>query len=128
MPVARERHRFNIGSSRDFAVGELKLVEVNKREIGVVRLQDHELRAVMNRCPHKGAPICRGIIGGVWGSTGPGNITLDKSRDVLVCPWHGFAFDLDTGEEVFWKRASRLRMYPIEEIQGEVFVTIPAVG
>ena len=125
MPVARERHRFNIGSSRDFVVGELKLVEVNKREIGVVRLQDGELRAVMNRCPHKGAPICRGIIGGAWDSTGPGNITLDKSRDVLVCPWHGFAFDLDTGKEVFWKRASRLRMYPIEEIQGEVFVTIP---
>jgi nitrite reductase (NADH) small subunit len=123
--VARERHRFNIGSSRDFVVGELKLVEVNKREIGVVRLQNGELRAVMNRCPHKGAPICRGIIGGAWDSNGPGEITLDMSRDVLVCPWHGFAFDLNTGKEVYWKRASRLRMYPIEEILGEVLVTIP---
>jgi 3-phenylpropionate/trans-cinnamate dioxygenase ferredoxin subunit len=123
--VARERHRFNIGSSRDFVIGELKLVEVNKREIGVVRLQNGELRAVMNRCPHKGAPICRGIIGGAWGSTGPGEITLDKSRDVLVCPWHGFAFDLSTGKEVYWKRASRLRMYAIEEILGEVLVTVP---
>jgi nitrite reductase (NADH) small subunit len=123
--VARDRHSFNIGSSRDFVVGELKLVEVNNREIGVVRLQNGELRAVMNRCPHKGAPICRGIIGGAWDSAGPGEITLDQSRDVLVCPWHGFAFDLNTGKETYWKRASRLRMYPIEEILGEVLVRIP---
>lgn len=123
--MVHERQRFKIGNSSDFVVGELKLVEVSKREIGVVRLHDGELRAVVNRCPHKGAPICRGIIGGAWDSTGPGNITLDNSRHVLVCPWHGFAFDLNTGKEVFRKRASRLRMYPIEDIQGEVFVTIP---
>jgi nitrite reductase/ring-hydroxylating ferredoxin subunit len=47
---------------------------------------------------------------------------VTKNGDVLVCPWHRFAFDLNTGKEVFWKRASS---YPTEEIQGEVFVTIP---
>ena len=51
-------------------------------------------------------------------------ITLDKSRDVLVCPWHGFAFDLSTGREVSWKRPASLRLYAVEEIQNEVFVTI----
>ena len=53
---------------------------------------------------------------------GPGDITLDKSREILVCPWHGFEFDLSTGKEVFWKRPASLRMYPIEDIDGEIFV------
>ena len=46
------------------------------------------------------------------------------SRDVLVCPWHSFQFDLNTGKEVFCKRPATLRMYPIEEIQSEVLVTV----
>ena len=41
-----------------------------------------------------------------------------------MCPWHGFAFDLSTGREVSWKRPASLRLYAVEEIQNEVFVTI----
>jgi 3-phenylpropionate/trans-cinnamate dioxygenase ferredoxin subunit len=122
--MAREKQHRNIGRSKDFPVGEMKLVELGGREIGVIRLHGGELRAVMNRCPHKGAPICRGIVGGVWDSTGPGELTLDNSRDVLVCPWHGFEFDLKTGREVCWKRPASLRMYPIEDADGEVVVSI----
>jgi nitrite reductase (NADH) small subunit len=122
--MAREKLRHKIGRSRDFAVGEMKLVELNGREVGVIRLHNGELRAVMNRCPHKGAPICRGIVGGVWDSTGPGQLTLDEGRDVLVCPWHGFAFDLKTGREVCWRRPANLRMYPIEDADGEVVVVL----
>jgi 3-phenylpropionate/trans-cinnamate dioxygenase ferredoxin subunit len=122
--MAREKQRFRVGSSSDFSIGKIRLVELNGREVGVVRLRSGELRALMNRCPHKGAPICKGIISGAWDSTGPGDITLDEGRDVLVCPWHGFEFNLDTGKEPFWKRPASLRMYPIEDINGEVFVTV----
>jgi nitrite reductase (NADH) small subunit len=122
--MAPERQRINIGPSHDFAAGEMKLVEIGGREFGIIRLQSGELRAVMNRCPHKGAPVCRGIVGGAWDSSGPGEITLDKSRDVLMCPWHGFQFDLNTGREVFWKKPASLRLYPVEEIQSEVFLVI----
>jgi nitrite reductase/ring-hydroxylating ferredoxin subunit len=122
--MARERQRFKVGCSGDLPVGQMKLVELNGREVGVIRLHSGELRAIMNRCPHKGAPICKGIVGGAWNSCGPGDITLDKSREVLVCPWHGFQFDLSTGKEVFWKRPASLKMYPIEDIDGEIVVTM----
>jgi nitrite reductase (NADH) small subunit len=122
--MAREKQRHKIGRSRDFSVGEMKLVVLNGREVGVIRLRNGELRAVMNRCPHKGAPVCRGIVGGVWESTGPGELTLDEGRDVLVCPWHGFEFDLRTGREVCWRRPASLRMYPIEDAHGEVIVVL----
>ena len=45
-------------------------------------------------------------------------------RCCLVCPWHGFEFDLKTGKEVFWNRPASLRMYATEEINGEVFVIV----
>jgi nitrite reductase (NADH) small subunit len=120
--MAGERQRFLIGKSGNFSIGEMTALEVNGREIGITRLRDGALRAVLNRCPHKGAPICRGLIAGVWESSFPGELELDESRSVLVCPWHGFAYDLRTGDELDWNRPSRLRLYPIEEVNGEVFV------
>ena len=102
----------------------MQVIALRGREIGVVRLHSGEIRAILNRCPHKGAPVGRGIVRAACDSSGPGQITFDKSREVLVCPWHGFEFDLRTGRESFWKRPASLRMYPVEEIQGEVFVII----
>jgi nitrite reductase/ring-hydroxylating ferredoxin subunit len=122
--MARERERLRIGKSVDFIVGTIKVLEVSGREIGVARLRNGELRGIMNRCPHKGAPICQGFISGVWDARGPGELAFDERLDVLVCPWHGFQYDLGTGTEVCWKRASRLRMYTIEETDGEVFAFV----
>lgn len=34
------------------------------------------------RCPHSGGPLNEGIV---------------NTHDQIVCPWHRFAFDLDTG-------------------------------
>ena len=103
----------------------MKLIQVAGREIGVIRLSSGRLRAVINRCPHKGAPICRGVIGGVWGwLVGPGQLSFDDGHDVLVCPWHGFEFSLETGKELFWHKPSWLRMYEVVEADGEVMVAI----
>jgi nitrite reductase/ring-hydroxylating ferredoxin subunit len=70
------------------------IVRVGGREIGVVAANG-ELRAIRNRCPHHGAPLCLGTVrqreGGLPGSYTPSN------RTVLRCPWHGWEFDLDTG-------------------------------
>lgn len=122
--MVRDKQRHRIGRSQNFSVGAMTLVEVGNRKIGVIRLHGGELRAIMNRCPHKGAPICQGIVGGVWDSAGPGELTYDNARDILVCPWHGFEYDLKSGSEVRWQGASRLRTYAIEDIDGDVFVTL----
>jgi nitrite reductase (NADH) small subunit len=122
--LARERQQYRVGRSSEYNPGVMQLIRVAGREIGVIRLHSGKMRAVMNRCPHKGAPVCRGIVGGIWESSGPGELSFDGGRDVLVCPWHGFAFSLDTGKELFWPRPSSLRMYDIEEMHGEVVITL----
>ena len=85
---------------------------------------DGEFRAVRNACPHKGAPICRGIIGGTWPPSEPGELSYDRDGEVLVCPWHGYEYDLRTGTEMFQKTPTRLRLFPVTVRDGEVFVTV----
>ena len=46
-----------VGAAGSFPVGTFTLMEVAGQQIGVVQLNNGELRAVRNWCPHKGAPI-----------------------------------------------------------------------
>lgn len=122
MAQAGQQHR--VGRSEDFAIGEMKLFALQDREIGVIRLPSGDLRAINNRCPHKGAPICRGTVGGTWRSNGPGDLSFESRRVALACPWHGFEYDLETGTETCWRQPTRLRLYGIEEVDGDVIVTL----
>ena len=43
---------------------------------------------------------------------------------VLVCPWHGYEFDLANGVELYQEQPSRLRLFPVS-VQGDtVFVEV----
>ena len=46
----------------------------------------------------------------------------------MVCPWHGFEYDLATGAELFWPKGPSLRLYPTEVLEGRVFVIVPEAG
>ena len=121
--MARQATPTRVGKSSDFEPGAIALVEVNGRQIGIVRLRSGELRAVLNHCPHKGAPICKGFIGGVWQSSGPGDLSFDADQDVLVCPWHGFEYFAATGEPTVPSpehHRLRLRTYAVEVVGGDV--------
>jgi nitrite reductase/ring-hydroxylating ferredoxin subunit len=108
-----------------FRCGVMRLFVVEGRDIGVVKLSSGEFRAVLNRCPHKGAPVCRGTVGGTWPPSAPGELAYDGERDVLTCPWHGREFDLATGQELYQPRPGRLRLYPIDVVDGIVAVAVP---
>ena len=60
---------------------ERKLVQVNGLEIAVFNVGG-QLYASGAVCPHEGGPLEDGTLDG----------------DVVICPWHGFDFDLKTGE------------------------------
>jgi nitrite reductase (NADH) small subunit len=73
-----------LGPVGDIPVGESRAYAVDGRQIVVFRLRDGSLRALDAVCPHRGGPLADG---------------LTDSRFV-VCPLHGFTYDLVTGEEV----------------------------
>ena len=59
------------------------------------------LFAVANACPHHGGPLCHGRVTGARFADAPYEHRWEREERVLVCPWHGWEFDLETGESLF---------------------------
>ncbi|OUS78132.1 2Fe-2S ferredoxin [Paenibacillus sp. MY03] len=85
-----------IGLKSDFQENERKLVDVNGKSVGVFRL-DGELYAVLNYCPHQGAPLCQGHVRPWVNAPAPGEFGYDRDGEILRCPWHQWEFDIKTG-------------------------------
>lgn len=60
--------------------GKGVLASVNGRDVAVFRRGD-EILAIGNDCPHQGGSLCDGWVEG----------------DIVVCPLHGWEFDMRTG-------------------------------
>ena len=87
--------------------GSRRLVEIAQRPIGVFNVNG-EYVAVLNRCPHKGGPLCRGSVSGLSRAVpvegeAPA-VTWEREGEILRCPWHAWEFDLLTGEAVIGDR------------------------
>ena len=61
-----------------------KYVEAGGKEIALFRV-GNKVCAIEHVCPHQGGPLAEG---GLEGS-------------VVTCPWHGWQFDVTTGECTF---------------------------
>jgi len=82
---------------------------------------DGRLFALENRCLHHGGPLCRGRVGGSLLPSEAGRYRYEPDRPVVVCPWHGWEYDLETGRALF-KRAVRVRTFTVRREGGEIAV------
>lgn len=103
--------------------GGRKLVEVGGYTIGIFNVHGTFV-AVLNVCPHELGPICRGRVGGTTLPSPPGEYRWGREGEILACPWHGWEFDLLTGQALTDKR--RLRLFPTAVEGGEILVTLRA--
>jgi 3-phenylpropionate/trans-cinnamate dioxygenase ferredoxin subunit len=90
----------------EFQPGDVKIVEVDGREIGVFNV-DGKFYALRNVCPHRGAPLCEGRITGEVKGPEPGRYEIEREGEIVRCPWHGYEFDITDGE--FIVDSSKLR-------------------
>lgn len=94
------------------------ITRVGGREIGVIMAGDGP-RALRNRCPHQGGPLCLGSLRERLGGT-PGRYQL-QSGETLSCPWHGWEFDLETGRCPD-DPAMRVAVYSVRIQDGRVLI------
>ena len=120
-----ERQRYRVASVDEIPDNGGVLADVGDREIGVFKYRGR-LFAYDNRCIHQGGPVCSGEVLGatklVLGERGEAiREILDEDEMRLVCPWHGWEYDLTTGE-VIHDRRYRLRRFEVTVEEGVVYV------
>lgn len=104
----------------DLQTGPPNIVTLDGKEIGLFQ-KGGQVFAVLNYCPHKGAPVCRGELSGAVVSDAPGAADYDAGRAVLRCPWHHWEFDLETGRALAPVR-QRLKLFPVVIEGPDIFV------
>jgi 3-phenylpropionate/trans-cinnamate dioxygenase ferredoxin subunit len=92
--------------------GSRKIVEIAGRSIGVFNVGG-QFYALRNRCPHQGGPLCSGRVAGSVVSTKPGEYEYSRDGEILRCPWHGWEFDIKTGQSWFDPAGTRVRTYAV---------------
>ncbi|MDQ6773891.1 MAG: Rieske 2Fe-2S domain-containing protein [Candidatus Dormibacteraeota bacterium] len=118
---------FRLGPLSDLEDGGGVLAVAAGVEVGVFRLGDR-LVAYENRCAHQGGPVCTGeIVGRYEQVLNPdGTVRGERLADDephLVCPWHGFEYDLATGECAADRRF-RLRRCEVTVRDGDVYISV----
>jgi len=108
-----------VSKAQDIDEGGHLVVDINGRSVGVFHVGG-EWYALLNRCPHRGGPMCEGLLVSYLESDKPGEVRYDPSRKLLECPWHGWEFDIKTGQSYFDPARTRLRRYPVAVQSGEV--------
>ena len=105
--------RHEICSTTDLQPGERKVIEIGKRSIGVFNVHG-TYYAVRNVCPHQGAELCKGTVGGTMLPTDqPGQYNYAMDGQVLRCPWHFWEFDITTGEMIVVPEPLRVKVYDV---------------
>jgi 3-phenylpropionate/trans-cinnamate dioxygenase ferredoxin subunit len=113
--------RYIVGTVDDIPPGSRKVILVNGREIGVFNVNG-EYFAVLNRCPHQGGPLCSGRQTGFLVAPTPGDYQLSRPGEVIRCPWHGWEFDLRSGQSWCEPSKVRVRRYDVAVESGETLV------
>ena len=113
-----------VAKGSEFKDGDRRIVTAGPREIGVFH-KGGAYYAYSNTCLHQGGPACEGMM--------INNVVdvIDKDRlyqgqtygDEMhfVCPWHGYEYDLKTGECI-GDRKQKLRKFEVVRRGDDIYV------
>lgn len=116
-----------VADESDLGDGDRVIADIEGREIAVFNL-DGEFVAYLNWCLHQSGPCCEGTITGTMEATWnreelTQSLSYTREGEILNCPWHGWEYDLTTGECLSRKDVT-LPQYPVRIEDGQVIVSL----
>lgn len=116
-----------VASATELHEGQKRIVSHGTHEIGVIRAKG-ALHAYLNICPHQGGPICEGMlihrVEEVIAEDRTYLGTRFNQDDLhIVCPWHGWEFNVETGR-CAGDGKHGLRKFRVIERDGSVYVIV----
>ncbi len=124
---SREVAELFVGKESEFEDRDRKIIAQGDLEIGVFHVNG-DFYAYENNCVHQGGPVCQGkilnkveeVLGDDKTSKG---LKFSESDVHIVCPWHGYEYNLMTGRHPGDKNV-RLKPYEVKISDGEVYVIV----
>ena len=105
--MTRECKWTKITRTENIPPREGRPVKLGGLEIAIFNVNGRFL-AVENACPHKGGPLCDGIVTGT----------------AVVCPLHGRHFDLETGMPVRASEPACLMVFHTRVVDGIIQIDL----
>jgi nitrite reductase/ring-hydroxylating ferredoxin subunit len=126
MATAASQH-IVLGRHDELKKRQRMVIDVDGTGIGIYFVGE-EVRAYLNICPHMGGPVCQGkimprtleLVANNGKSLGLG---FSKEQLHIVCPWHGYEFDMLTGRHPIDPKVG-LTPVPVQVTDGNVVVTV----
>ncbi len=116
-----------VAPTSDIPPGTRKLFSVKGRPIAIFNLEG-AYYGMLNRCPHQGGSLCDGIVTGLVEAPQPGEYVYSRKGEIIRCPWHGWEFDIRTGQSYCDPERIRTRAYPVASEHGAKLVEGPYVA
>ena len=110
--TARRPRRHVVCRVEELPPGQRRIVDVGGRTIGVFNVNG-SYYALLNRCPHKAAPLCLGVLKGLVLGPEPYRYEIEREGEILRCPWHGWEFDVTNGRSIYNPHRVRVKSYDV---------------
>ena len=120
-------NRHVVGRTLEIPPGSHKIVEVSGRQIGVFNVNG-EFFALLNRCPHGGAELCKGAVVGLVQPQGVGEYPIARKGEFIRCPFHGWEFEIKTGQSYCAPDRLKVRSFDVAVQSGDQLVKGPYVA
>ena len=105
----------------EIETGTPYIAKIRSLSVGVFRIGD-SFHALLNVCPHRGAPLCEGPQCGTTAPVDQAQFIYHRENEIVRCAWHGWEFDIKTGAALV-DPGVRARTFPVTVEAGGVYVT-----
>lgn len=106
--------------TEEVAPGAPRIVKIRNFTVGVFQIGE-TYHALLNVCPHRGAPICEGPVCGTTAPADGTEFTYHREGEIIRCAWHGWEFDIKTGASLVDPKV-KARTFPVKVESGSVYV------
>ena len=104
---AMASNMIRIARVADFERTSMRSYKILARPVGIFKEGSGRFRAMEVGCKHQNADLLQGQLHG----------------DVVTCPWHGWKYNLKTGE-CLWGSSACLRPYALEVRGDDIYVSL----
>lgn len=111
-----------VASVEDIPDGERKIVQINNLSIGIFNVKG-QFYALLNYCPHNGAELCKGRIHGTNLDSDVYEFIYGKDQEIIRCPWHGWEFDILTGNCLFDEKV-KAKTFEVQVADGKIGIVV----